>query len=144
MGKLRVAAIVLFGFATAAVPALAHHAFTAEFDNTKSMTVTGVLSRVEWQNPHIWFYLDVKEDGGSVTNWGFETASPNHLRNQDAQLRQDFLSNIGKTMTVTGYPAKGFAHKASASSVKFATGKILRLGGGENSAPDEKNSKSAY
>jgi hypothetical protein len=138
------AALAFSALLSAAVPALAHHAFTAEFDNTKSTTVTGVLARVEWQNPHFWFYLDVKEEDGSVTNWGFETASPNHLRNQDPQLRQDFLSNVGKAMTVTAFPAKGAAHKASASNVKFATGKILRMGGGENSAPDEKNSKGAY
>ena len=122
----------------------AHHAFTAAFDNSKSMTVTGVLSRVEWQNPHVWFYVDVKDANGTVTNWGFETASPNHLRNQDEGLRQDFLSNIGKTMTVTGYPAKGSEHKASASSVMFATGKILRMSNGEAPAGDEKNSKSGY
>jgi V8-like Glu-specific endopeptidase len=123
-------------------PVWAHHAFTAAFDNSKSMTVTGVLSRVEWQNPHVWFYVDVKDANGAVTNWGFETASPNHLRNEDAGLRQDFLSNIGKTMTVTGYPAKGSEHKASASSVTFASGKILKMGNGEP-APGE-NSKSGY
>jgi hypothetical protein len=125
-------------------PVWAHHAFTSAFDNSKSMTVTGVLSRVEWQNPHVWFYVDVKEANGTVTNWGFEAASPNHLRNQDEGLRQDFLSNIGKTMTVTGYPAKASEHKASASSVTFATGKILRMGNGEAPAGDEKNSKSGY
>jgi hypothetical protein len=125
-------------------PVWAHHAFTAAFDNSKSMTVTGVLSRVEWQNPHVWFYVDVKDANGTVTNWGFETASPNHLRNQDAGLRQDFLSNIGKTMTVTGYPAKGSEHKASASSVTFASGKILKMGNGEAPAGDAKNSKSGY
>jgi Family of unknown function (DUF6152) len=123
-------------------PAWAHHAFTAAFDNAKSMTVTGVLSRVEWQNPHVWFYVDVKDANGNVTNWGFETASPNHLRNQDAGLRQDFLSNIGKAMTVTGYPSKDSEHKASASSVTFASGKILKMGNGEPSAGE--NSKSSY
>jgi hypothetical protein len=125
-------------------PVWAHHAFTAAFDNSKSMTITGVLSRVEWQNPHVWFYVDVKGGDGSVANWGFETASPNHLRNQDPQLRQDFLSNIGKTMTVTGFPAKGSEHKASASSVKFASGKILKMGNGEPAAGEEKNSKNSY
>jgi hypothetical protein len=143
---MRTSAATLAFFALLSIesPAWAHHAFTAAFDNSKSMTITGVLSRVEWQNPHVWFYVDVKGGDGSVTNWGFETASPNHLRNQDPQLRQDFLSNIGKTMMVTGFPAKGSEHKASASSVKFASGKILKMGNGEPAAGDEKNSKNSY
>jgi hypothetical protein len=138
------AALAFVALLSIGAPLSAHHAFTAAFDNTKSMSITGVLSRVEWQNPHVWFYVDAKGEDGTVANWGFETASPNHLRNQDPQLRQDFLSNIGKTMTVTGFPAKGSAHKASASSIKFASGKILKMGNGENTAGDEKNSKSAY
>ena len=127
-------------------PLWAHHAFTAAFNNSKSMAVTGILSRVEWQNPHVWFYVDVKDANGTVTNWGFETASPNHLRNQDAELRQDFLSNIGKTMSVKGYPAKGSEHKASASMVTFASGKVLKMGNGENdnTAGESKNSKGSY
>jgi hypothetical protein len=143
---MRVSAATLAFFALLSLesPVWAHHAFTAAFDNSKSMTITGVLSRVEWQNPHVWFYVDVKGGDGGVTNWGFETASPNHLRNQDPQLRQDFLSNIGKTMTVTGFPAKGSEHKASASSVKFASGKILNMGNGEPAAGEEKNSKNGY
>ena len=138
------APLALFALVSIGAPVWAHHAFTAAFDNTKSMSITGVLSRVEWQNPHVWFYVDAKGEDGTVANWGFETASPNHLRNQDPQLRQDFLSNIGKTMTVTGFPAKGSAHKASASSIKFASGKILKMGNGENTAGGEKNSKNAY
>jgi Family of unknown function (DUF6152) len=138
------AAVTFFALLSLVAPAWAHHAFTAAFDNSKSMTITGVLSRVEWQNPHVWFYVDAKGNDGSVTNWGFEVASPNHLRNQDPQLRQDFLSNIGKTMTVTGFPAKGSEHKASASSVRFASGKILKMGNGEPAAVDDKNSKNSY
>lgn len=140
----RAAVLAFFGLICMSVPTWAHHAFTAAFDNSKSMTITGVLSRVEWQNPHVWFYLDMKEADGTVTNWGFETASPNHLRNQDPGLRQDFLSNVGKTMTVTGFPAKGTSHKASASSITFASGKVLKMGNGEPAAADEKSSKSAY
>ena len=143
---MRTSAVTLTFFALLSIgsPMWAHHAFTAAFDNSKSMTITGVLSRVEWQNPHVWFYVDAKGDDGRIANWGFETASPNHLRNQDPQLRQDFLSNIGKTMTVTGFPAKGSEHKASASSVKFASGKILKMGNGEPAAGEEKNSKNGY
>lgn len=138
------ALLAVLAFLAIGAPLWAHHAFTAAFDNSKSMTVTGILSRVEWQNPHVWFYVDVKDANGTITNWGFEAASPNHLRNEDAGLRQDFLSNIGKTMTVTGYSAKDSVHKASASSVRFATGKVLKMGNGEPAAGDGKSSKSGY
>lgn len=135
MKKLPAASLALLGVFSA-VPALACHAFTAEFDGSKSVTVTGVLTRLEWENPHTWFYVDVKDDHGGVVNWAFEAASPNHIRNQDPQSRQDFLSNIGKELTVTASPAKGIAHRASVSTVKFANGKTLKLGGGDYSGTE--------
>ena len=66
MKKLPVVAIVFLGLLSASQPALAHHAFTAEFDGSKSVTVTGVLTRLEWANPHTWFYVDVKDDSGAA------------------------------------------------------------------------------
>ena len=141
MKRLPSVPLLFFGLFLTIVPALAHHAFTAEFDASKSVTVTGVLTRLDWENPHTWFYVDVKEDSGNVVNWAFETASPNHIRNQDPQSRQDFLSNIGKVVTVTASPAKGIARRASASTVKFASGKVLKLGGGEYSGSETENSK---
>ncbi len=141
MKNLVVASIVFFVLLSAALPAFAHHAFTAEFDGSKSVTVTGVLTRLEWANPHTWFYVDVKDDNGTVVNWAFEAASPNHIRNQDPQSRQDFLMNIGKVVTVTASPAKGIAHRASVSSVKFENGKVLKLGGGAEAAGNENEYK---
>ena len=137
MKKLSVASLAFWGLLAAAVPAFAHHAFTAEFDGSKSVTVTGVLTRLEWANPHTWFYVDVKDETGNVVNWAFEAASPNHIRNQDPQSRQDFLANIGKTVTVTASPAKGIAHRGSVSTVKFEGGKVLKLGGGAEAAGND-------
>src|ERR1700730_19232302 len=94
------APLALFALVSIGAPVWAHHAFTAAFDNTKSMSITGVLSRVEWQNPHVWFYVDAKGEDGTVANWGFETASPDHLRNQDHHLGEGFLSHTGKRSAV--------------------------------------------
>src|SRR3984957_10903987 len=61
------------------LPLPAHHSFAAEYDDSKPVKVTGVVTKVEWQNPHIWFYVDVKDDSGKVTNWGFSGGPPGVL-----------------------------------------------------------------
>ena len=68
------------GLLLAALPALAHHAFVAQYDASKSTTLQGVVTKVEWTNPHARFYVDVKDKSGKVTNWNLELASPNALR----------------------------------------------------------------
>ena len=64
----------------AAMPLVAHHSFAAEFDASKTITVKGYVTKIEWTNPHVWFYLDVKKDDGSVENWGFEMGPPHGLQ----------------------------------------------------------------
>src|SRR5262245_15114052 len=60
-------------------PALAHHSFSAVFDDKKPIKLTGTVTKLEWQNPHTWFYMDVKDETGKTTNWGMEMGSPNLL-----------------------------------------------------------------
>src|SRR4030095_11852054 len=69
---------VLMGI-LAAIPVFAHHSFSAEFDSTKVVTLTGTVTKVEWANPHARIYLDVKDDKGMIVNWDFEMGSPNGL-----------------------------------------------------------------
>src|SRR5260370_17469736 len=78
--KLAVLAAVV-GLA-AAYPDLAHHSFSAEFDGSKVIELKGAVTKIEWANPHVYFYLDVKDDKGATTNWGCETTSPGSLHRQ--------------------------------------------------------------
>ena len=74
-----IAPLVAAALLAAATPAFPHHSFSAEYDATKPVSVTGVVTKVEWQNPHIWFYVDVKDDKGKVTTWGFSGGPPGML-----------------------------------------------------------------
>src|ERR1700730_6707472 len=95
----------------AVLPALAHHAFVAEYDASKSTTLHGVVAKVEWTNPHARFYVDVKDNSGKVTNWNLELASPNALRRLG--WTRDVLK-VGDQVSVLVAPAKDGAKMANA------------------------------
>ena len=122
------AVLGLFCVCVAVVPVLAHHSFAAEFDGQKLVTLTGTLVRLEWQNPHVWFYMDVKDDSGKVTRWAIETASPNPLR-RGGITREMFHADMNKVISVNVCPAKNGTPRAAAEDVKFANGQIRALGG---------------
>jgi hypothetical protein len=113
--------------------AFAHHSFSAEFDIKKPITMTGTVTSVEWQNPHTWFYLDVKDDGGNVTNWGMELASPNLL------IRNGWSRSTlkaGDDVTVEGYAAKNGKNIGNARTILIkATGQRLVAGSSAGSTP---------
>src|SRR5450631_1995490 len=84
-------------------PLLAHHSFAAEYDDSKPIKVMGTVTKVEWQNPHIWFYIDVKSDDGKVTNYAFSGGAAGQL------MRRGIMKSaiiIGSTITVDGFKAK--------------------------------------
>lgn len=87
----------------ATVPVLAHHSFQAEFDAAKPVTLKGTLSKIDWINPHIYFYLDVKDDDGKVTTWTLESI-PTGFMHRAGLTKTDF--NIGDNVTVLAYRAK--------------------------------------
>jgi len=109
----------------AAPPALAHHAFVAQYDASKSTTLQGVVTKVEWTNPHARFYVDVKDKSGKVTNWNLELASPNALRRLG--WTRDILK-AGDKVSVFVAPAKDGAKMANARTVTLADGRKMVAG----------------
>src|SRR5690242_11883136 len=109
-------------------PLLAHHSFAAEWDSQKCREFTGVLTKIDWQNPHPYFFVDVKDGSGKVENWSFQAYSPVTLRRNGTD-RQVFLDNIGKEVWVRGCLAKnGKSNAAAAGTLKFADGVMRQVG----------------
>ena len=108
-----------------AIPALAHHAFNAEFDGTKEIKVQGTVTKMEWINPHAWIHIDVKNPNGSVTQWMIEAAAPNALLRR-GWTKEDLLPGV--VINVQGYQAKDGANRANGSIITFTNGKKLFVG----------------
>ena|ERR1700733_588698 len=131
-------AIAGAGLLLSAVPARAHHAFTAEFDAKKPLKLRGTITRVEWINPHSWIHIDVKNDDGSVTNWMVEGGSPNALLRRG--VAKETLK-AGMEVLVDGYQAKDGSNRANGRDITFADGRKLFVGSSGTEAPDERPEK---
>ena len=115
-----------------AMPVAAHHSFVAEYDGSKPVKVTGTVTKVEWTNPHIWFYVDVKDESGKVSNWGFSGGAPTIL------LRRGISRNAlkaGDVITVEGFRARDGSNNASGGRVTFADGRQVFTASPEDQAP---------
>lgn len=103
----------------------AHHSFVAQFDPARLVTMAGEVTKLEWTNPHAFFYLDVEDADGNVTNWAFELGSPNTL------IRYRWgreTVQVGDQITVEGYLARDGSNLANAKTVTFADGRVVNAG----------------
>src|SRR5438874_8225071 len=116
-------AALALGMLLWAPTASAHHSFAAEFDSSKPVMLNGIVTKVDWTNPHVWFYVNVKDDKGFITNWGIEMGPPHGLQRQG--WTRDTMK-IGDAVIVNGTLAKNGAKRVNSRNVTMAaTGKRL-------------------
>ena len=125
------AAALALGVLGTSAPVLAHHAFAAEFDRNKPITLVGKLSKVEWVNPHTWFHLDVTDSSGKVVTWRVEGGAPNQL------MRRGWNRNslkLGEQVTIEGFRARTGEPIAAGSQIKTADGRVFGAASSANAS----------
>lgn len=125
--NFKLAGLVIVTGLFASLPVAAHHSFAAEFDGNKPMRLEGTLTKIEWTNPHSYFYIDVKDDKGHIVNWGCEGGGPGALSRRGFK-RGDI--KIGDKIVVDGYVAKDGSHLIDARRVTLPDGRKV-YGGSE-------------
>jgi len=111
--------LAAIGLVLVTVPVRAHHSFAAEYDSNQLITLNGVITKVEWTNPHIYIHLGVKDAGGKTTSWALEGYPPNTLK------RTGFPRSVlkeGDTITITAYKAKDGSNTGAGREVTFSDG----------------------
>jgi hypothetical protein len=125
MGTKRVAAMTALGVVLAAASVVAHHAFSAEFDPNKPVSLTGTITKAEWTNPHAWVYIDVKGTDGQIANWAIEMGPPNAL------LRRGWRRSsmpYGSQIKVEGFAAKNGKNFVNATDITLPDGTKIFAG----------------
>lgn len=130
-------ASLLVGLALGALPLAAHHSFASEYDDTKPVKFAGVVTKVEWMNPHIWFYVDEKKPDGTVTHWAISGGAPGQLMRRG--ISKDVIQP-GMMIDVEGFRAKDGSDNANGTKVTFPDGRQVFTASQEPDAKrDSKN-----
>ena len=127
--------VTTIGMGLAATPIVAHHAFSAEFDADRPMTLHGTVTKTEWINPHSWIHIDVTDDGGTVQSWAIECGAPNAL------IRRGLNKNsipAGTELVVDGYGAKDGSNTANARDITLPDGSQFYVGSSGTGAPGQR------
>ena len=139
--KMKIAVLVVgVGMLLTTGSVWAHHAFAAEFDANKPITLRGTVTKMEWINPHTWLHIDVKGQDGKVTNWMIEGGPPNSL------TRRGFTKEalpVGSEVVVQGFQAKDGSTRANGRDLVFADGRKLFMGSSGTGAPEDGRDPSA-
>ena len=127
--RLKLGVLMVAGLLCSALQAFAHHSFAAEYDEKKMITLKGIVTKFEWTNPHVRFYVDVKDDNGNITNWDLELMSPNTLTRAGWSKR---ALKAGDQVVVNAYMAKDGSKRGNArGSVTLADGRQIFAGNPE-------------
>ena len=134
--KMLAVSVLCAALLLSAVPLVAHHSFAAEYDNNKPIKFSGKVTKVEWLNPHIYVYVDVKDNSGSTVNYAVEGGAPNGLFRQG--WRKDTLK-VGDTLSIEGFLAKDGSNTVNARTWLLPDGKKVFAGNAEDGGPGAKN-----
>jgi hypothetical protein len=134
--SMTVSRLAAYCFIALLIPSqlLAHHSFYAEFDASKPVKVTGTITRVEWENPHVWYYLDVKGADGKITTWGFSANAPGQMM-RNGITKEMFKPGI--MLTVEGFRAKDGSNNANSQKVTLPDQKTVVTGTQGDSTGDK-------
>jgi hypothetical protein len=127
--RYRLAVVLLTaGFAVIAASAVAHHSVSGQYDSSKPLTLTGVISKVDWINPHIYLYLDVKDKDGAVTSWTLSTL-PTAMMRRAGLTRESLQGKPGETVTINAIAARDETKRLGwISKITYADGHHVQLG----------------
>jgi hypothetical protein len=131
--KLLAGMIGLIGVSLA--PVLAHHSLVAEYDPKQPVKVSGVVTKVQWTNPHIWFFVDVKDEEGKVTNWGFSGGAPGIMQRRGISRTS---LKVGDVVVVEGFRARDGSNNASGGTVTFPDGRRVFTASAEQTELDKR------
>lgn len=121
-----------------AAPLFAHHSFAAEFDDKQPVALKGTVTKVEWLNPHVWLYIDVKDASGAVQHWQCEGGAPNGLTRQGWSKS---TLKAGDEISIEGFRAKDATNTCNSRSVKLPDGRKVFAGAAEDGGPAAKGAK---